>query len=226
MSKETEMGVGWYRPERIKESIERIPKEREWFKGVEPVDKGRGKVIADAVAEHGWKFGAEIGVGIGETAAYLLHTCKDLYLLLVDPWVRQDPCICPNWENFGLDPHENFEKTLRVLKKVDPEVSRCQIIKTFSVQAALAIEDGALDFVFVDANHSGKAVAEDLKAWAPKVRVGGAVFGHDIGGCFPDIELAVMKFVAEMNHAHPKWLGPLKKLGVDTLYRIDVLGDR
>ena len=39
--------------------------------------------------------------------------------------------------------------------------------------------DGFFDFVFIDANHSYEAVREDVAAWAPKVRSGGIVSGHD-----------------------------------------------
>jgi len=36
-----------------------------------------------------------------------------------------------------------------------------------------------LDFVYIDADHSYKSVKEDINAWAPKVREGGIVAGHD-----------------------------------------------
>lgn len=35
------------------------------------------------------------------------------------------------------------------------------------------IEDGSLDFVFIDGNHSFEAVREDLMHWSRKVRPGG-----------------------------------------------------
>ena len=37
-----------------------------------------------------------------------------------------------------------------------------------------------VDFVFVDADHSTEGVLRDLTAWAPKVRPGGLIVGHDI----------------------------------------------
>jgi len=48
-----------------------------------------------------------------------------------------------------------------------------------SVDAANLIDDESLDFVFIDANHSYESVAEDIKAWFPKVRKGGIISGHD-----------------------------------------------
>jgi hypothetical protein len=44
-------------------------------------------------------------------------------------------------------------------------------------QAASCVEDGALDFVFIDANHDYEAVAQDLDDWAPKVS--DMLAGHD-----------------------------------------------
>ena len=39
--------------------------------------------------------------------------------------------------------------------------------------------DGTLDFVYLDAGHDYASVLEDLQAWAPKVRPGGMLAGHD-----------------------------------------------
>ena len=39
----------------------------------------------------------------------------------------------------------------------------------------------ALDFLFLDGDHSEEAVESDLSAWLPKVKPGGVVAMHDIG---------------------------------------------
>jgi hypothetical protein len=49
---------------------------------------------------------------------------------------------------------------------------------------------GELDFVYIDANHEYEHVLEDVRAWAPKVRAGGIVSGHDYAG---DVEKAVLE---------------------------------
>ncbi len=54
-----------------------------------------------------------------------------------------------------------------------------KIIRKHSVEAAKDVEDGSLDFVFIDADHTYEAVAADIAAWWPKVRVGGTLAGHD-----------------------------------------------
>jgi hypothetical protein len=41
------------------------------------------------------------------------------------------------------------------------------------------VTNGSLDFVYIDGNHRFEQVVADLAAWAPKVRPGGIVAGHD-----------------------------------------------
>ena len=48
-----------------------------------------------------------------------------------------------------------------------------------SVEAAKAITDGSLDFVFIDADHSYEGCKADIEAWLPKVKPRGFIGGHD-----------------------------------------------
>jgi Methyltransferase domain len=48
-----------------------------------------------------------------------------------------------------------------------------------SVEAAATYADNSLDFVWLDADHSYRAVSEDIRAWQPKIRPGGWLGGHD-----------------------------------------------
>jgi hypothetical protein len=48
-----------------------------------------------------------------------------------------------------------------------------------SVKAAQCLPDNSLDFVFIDADHSYEGCSADIAAWAPKVKPGGLVGGHD-----------------------------------------------
>ena len=58
---------------------------------------------------------------------------------------------------------------------------RIEFVHAASVDAAKRFADKSVDFVFIDADHSAKAVYEDLQAWVPKVRPGGVLAGHDYG---------------------------------------------
>lgn len=130
------------------------------------------------VNANGWKRGAEIGVLKGKTLFALLGNCPGLSMIGVD-----------QWRTLPLRPSENAEtyvdfdmESLAALVAATAENfgARCTIIREDSVAAALAVEDGSLDFVFIDGDHTADGVARDIRAWAPKVKPAGMVLGHDI----------------------------------------------
>jgi predicted O-methyltransferase YrrM len=63
-------------------------------------------------------------------------------------------------------------------------------------EASKLFEDGSLDGVFIDADHSYEAVKQDIQNWLPKIRVGGILAGHDYNSTFQE----VMKAVNELLH--------------------------
>ena len=65
-----------------------------------------------------------------------------------------------------------------------------------SIKAAKEFEDGSLDFVYIDANHSYDAVKADILAWLPKVKKGGIIGGHDLD--WGEHEYEVLKAVKEI----------------------------
>ena len=65
----------------------------------------------------------------------------------------------------------------------------------YSDECAKEFEDGSLDFVFIDADHSKEAVIANLRAWIPKVKKGGIIGGHD----WPHVKYAVNQFFPEVN---------------------------
>ena len=58
--------------------------------------------------------------------------------------------------------------------------SRCRILNGDSVECSAEVENGSLDFVFIDADHTEAGVRRDIAAWSPKVRIGGMLLGHDL----------------------------------------------
>jgi predicted O-methyltransferase YrrM len=73
--------------------------------------------------------------------------------------------------------------------------NRVEVLHGPSVEMAKRVEDGSLDFVFIDADHRYEFVVEDIKAWFPKVRSGGTLCGHDYGDPrFPGVEKAVKEY--------------------------------
>lgn len=54
-----------------------------------------------------------------------------------------------------------------------------RLIEADSVHAARVFDDGSLDIVYLDADHSYEAVRGDIAAWWPKVKSDGWLMGHD-----------------------------------------------
>jgi hypothetical protein len=52
-----------------------------------------------------------------------------------------------------------------------------------SMDAVSEFEDGSIDMVWIDADHSHEGCSKDIDAWLPKVKNGGLICGHDYGVC-------------------------------------------
>lgn len=121
--------------------------------------------------ELGFKTGAEIGV---EKGNYLEALCKGMpgaKLFGIDSWK-----IYKGYRDYGS------RKTIRDLgliakKRLKPY--NCKLIKKYSMDALNDFADESLDFVYIDANHEFRYVAEDIVEWSKKVRSGGIIYGHD-----------------------------------------------
>jgi len=116
----------------------------------------------------------EIGSYQGESTTLFAHYFKPKNLYAIDPFVNgyddQDGSSTGDFTNVIY----NFN--LRI--KQFPCIKH---LRQFSDKAAVQFEDNSLDFVYVDGDHTFDAVLKDVKAYVPKVRVGGYIGGHDLG---------------------------------------------
>lgn len=118
----------------------------------------------------GYKIGAEIGVYKGEFSEKFAKAGLKLYA--IDPWRVYKDYNHPQGQQ-RLD--FQYEHTKRVLAPYP----NCKIIRKTSMEAVEDFEDESLDFVYIDANHEFRYIAEDLYEWTKKVRKGGIVSGDD-----------------------------------------------
>ena len=128
----------------------------------------------------------EIGTFAGRSSAYLgteIHNSgKDIKLYTVDHFdISADSSA--NSTNF-------YEQVIETLKPLEHCVT---VIKGKSVDVAEQFADASVDFVFIDASHDYESVKEDIKAWLPKVKVGGILGGDDYG--WGGVEKAVYELV-------------------------------
>jgi len=124
--------------------------------------------------------GVEVGVMEGETSRYLLSQFPNMSLLLVDPWLAPQPGTAwYNSQRHKVDQVTMDRRMLLTRQNTDFASDRRIIIRATSVEAAKKILDGVLMMVFIDGDHTEIAVAQDLRAWWPKLRSGGLFCGHD-----------------------------------------------
>lgn len=128
--------------------------------------------------------GAEIGVFRGQTSAYLLEQLPSLRLVMIDSWQSHSPDS--RYYRSGancarLTMEQQQRNYLTAIDATRSFADRRQIINLPSLSAAREIQDGTLDFVFIDADHTYEAVRDDIAAWSTKLRPGGLLIGHDYG---------------------------------------------
>ncbi|KPJ89863.1 MAG: hypothetical protein AMJ53_15405 [Gammaproteobacteria bacterium SG8_11] len=116
----------------------------------------------------GLKVGAEIGVATGKNALRMCEQIPDLKLFCIDPWeyYEKNPRV-RHWQ-------ENYDQAVEKLKPYN-----AILVKGYSEEVVHNFEDGSLDFVYIDGNHMFDFVMQDIILWAPKVRKGGIISGHD-----------------------------------------------
>jgi len=135
----------------------------------------------------------EVGVQAGVNARNFLDKWQGKRLRLVDLWSSGQAVSGGN--AFYVDIANVHGDDVRRQHRVHCEArleepigaGRAEIVNLDSSVAAAQIEDGSLDFVYLDARHDFAGVVTDIHAWWPKVRTGGVFAGHDyVDGEFPE----------------------------------------
>jgi len=115
--------------------------------------------------------GVEVGVADGRHALLLCHGIASLELLCVDPWIRYKG----NPRGGGQEQQSgNLEKARARLAGFG-----CKLLQAQSMDAVKTVAPDALDFCYIDGNHSFDYVMPDIIEWAKRVHVDGVIAGHD-----------------------------------------------
>ena len=166
------------------------------------VPNNHPQVIQFCVEANGWIRGGEVGLGRGQNMSHLMSTCPHLHMIGVDVF-RHMP-EAPGEEAYRAMNHEGNRKRLRTLEKAFSE--RFRVLEMTSREASFRVEEESADFVFIDADHSTEGCLEDIGLWAPKVKIGGWILGHDYNrfgineavnkafGGFPDVDYQVLPY--------------------------------
>ena len=137
--------------------------------------------------------GAEIGVASGLNANDMLMNWNVKTIYLVDAWEcvatqKGDASSPQDWHDF------NYKSTERLMEN---HKGKAVFLKGNSVEMAKSVKNGSLDFIYIDGDHSYEGVMADLKAWAPKVKKGGLISGHDVLNPAYGVKQAVEEFAKD-----------------------------
>jgi len=161
--------------------------------------KQRYDWLVQRITKKRYTIGAEVGVNTGRTTSILLKMCPKLHLFAVDAWgpIPDDPSA-PDYRQIGLEGRNASRARNTFHRVMRPYKNRMTVLEGLSVRMADKVEDGSLDFVFIDADHRYAPALADIKAWFPKVRSGGMVSGHDYAHeRFPGVTQAVREYFGD-----------------------------
>jgi len=108
----------------------------------------------------------EAGVDEGDFSADILHIVRPAELHLVDSWET---------ERYHKGKQESVGE--RFAKEASEGVVKIHV--GLSTECAGHFEDGSLDAVYIDTDHTYETTAAELRLYGPKVRPGGLLAGHD-----------------------------------------------
>ena len=164
-----------------------------------PADKGKGDWLVQFILKHGLVYGAELGVQKGINLKYLLENVPHLHMIGIDIWsdksVRFNETKSEDLQkdttsiNYGF-----YTSLLEYAKTVHP---RLVLHRHFTSYATKFVEEGSLDFAFIDAGHEYEDVKTDIRNWYTKIKAGGYLLGHDINQ--PQVRKAVNEVLGANN---------------------------
>jgi len=146
---------------------------------------------------------AEIGVRMGATSKYIYKELQPSKFHLIDCWdlinqasygefsknVLKYGNLDEAYERFPTP--DRFRKlstyyTRRYAREIvqdmfqkEIESGRAEIHHGYSKEVGASFPDKYFDWIFIDGDHAGEAVKQDLETYSSKVKNGGYILGHD-----------------------------------------------
>jgi hypothetical protein len=138
---------------------------------------------------------AEIGVWRGDGAAAVLRHTQPATLYLIDPWEQQ---VERDRSLYGRPQSEMDAVHDGVAQRFSAQIASGQV-KMLRSRSQDVVLPQALDWVWIDGDHTYDAVRADLQKFAQIVKPGGYLAGDDyaLGWWGGDVITAVDEFVAD-----------------------------
>jgi len=154
-----------------------------WRRG-ETERRAERRRLLDALPKNA--VGAEVGTWKGDFAAQLLAATRPQRLYLIDPWEHREEGEYGQalFGGGGEEGRARMEAVhAEVLARFGSEIERGQVLvrRAKSGDAAAEFGEGALDWAYIDGDHTYDAVKADLDAYLRALRPGGMLAGDDYG---------------------------------------------
>lgn len=109
---------------------------------------------------------AELGVDFGGFSELILKQCQPKKLHLIDFWGSS---------------RYNVDKKNHVFEKFDKQRSEGQIEINLGLSTVVVdqFEDSYFDWIYIDTDHTYQTTKDELERYAPKIKPGGIMAGHD-----------------------------------------------
>lgn len=133
----------------------------------------------------------ELGVAEGLFSRDILERWKPSKHYLVDMWESHpefpgDAGAEQTWHN------KNYNNVKELIKPFQ----NAELLRGSTVSMANKLKNNSVDLVYVDACHSYDCVKNDIKAWWPKLKVGGIMAFHDFENNDYGVKQAVHEFAS------------------------------
>jgi hypothetical protein len=156
-------------------------------------------IFSQVIEENQYKNVAEVGIGYGTHAKFIMKSTTVEKLYLIDPmqFYENDGFASDIRAKEADISGNNFNELYQLIQmELSPWKDRLEFLRVPSLAVTdEMIPDGSLDCVFVDGDHSFRAVFADLQFWWKKIRPGGQMLGDD--WWMDDVKRAVFTFANE-----------------------------
>jgi len=148
----------------------------------------KAEKLMDLIFDTHPKICVEIGVFGGSSIYPTVSALKYLnegVVYAIDPWSKEE-CLKgytpgdPNyvwWSNLNI---EGIYQAFQTMLKRFDLVPFCKTLRMSSEQAVLYFQDGSIDILHIDGNHTQEVALADVKMFLPKVKKGGYIWFDDV----------------------------------------------
>jgi len=149
---------------------------REQLRAIAARSESRVNLWVEFINSFSLRQAAEIGVYRGDFARALMQGCTGLTrYYMVDPWKH-----LTDWNKPANHPDAELEAYYQeTMAKTDFASAKRLVLRGKTVEVIESIPDEALDFAYIDGDHTLRGITVDLISLYPKVRTGGFLCGDD-----------------------------------------------